>query len=64
MRHEFDGLVDMIKDDQGGGEHEESVRETRYRIMKWDRGFSCRFEMSYSVIRDESNCSAFLISTT
>lgn len=58
MCDNFDRLIDVIKDDESGGHHEEGFRQTGDRIVEGSSRFCDWFEVGYSVISDEANSAA------
>lgn len=55
MRHNFDCLVDVVKDDVGREKHEASLRHARNRVMKRSGRGGDGFKVVDSVVSNETN---------
>lgn len=60
MRHDLDGLIYVIKDDESGSDHEESFRKTRDGVGERSGGLGDGFKVCNRVVRDETDRTAWL----
>lgn len=57
VRHDLDGLVDVVEDDEGRGDHEKGLGQTGDRVGEGSDGLGGGLEMGYRVVGDEPDSS-------
>ena len=59
VSHNLDRLIDVIENDQSGGDHKKGLRESRNGIVERGRRFGDRLEMGDRIISNETDSSTF-----